>query len=65
LNIDDNSNTLTVFGDPTNAVEGELPGAVVGAASVDGVDFETFTVGAAELFVQTGVDTSEIDTAVV
>ena len=64
LNIADDSNTLIVLGDETNAVSGDLPGATGGAATVDGVDFQTFTLGQAELFVQTGVDASEIDTAV-
>jgi hypothetical protein len=53
-----------VFGDQTNAVWGQLPGAATGEATVDGVDFQTFSIGQAELFVQTGGDTSSIDTAV-
>lgn len=65
LNFADNSNELFVFGDDTNAVQGGLAGAAMGAATVDGVDFQTFTVGQAELFVQTGVDVSSIETAVV
>jgi hypothetical protein len=65
LNLDDASNALTVLGDDTNAVSGSLPGAAEGTATVGGVDFATFTVGAAELLVQTGVDTSNIDTAAV
>ena len=63
LNIDDNSNSLTVFGDDTNAVGGSLPGAVQGTTTVDGVDFDTFTVDQAQLLVQTGVDTSGIEVA--
>ena len=65
LNLDDTSNTLTVLGNDTNAVSGSLPGATQGSATVGGVDFSTFTVGAAELLVQTGVHTSGIDTAAV
>ena len=65
LNIDDASNELTVLGDDSNAVSGSLPGAAEGTATVDGVDFATFTVGAAELLVQAGVDTSGIDAAAV
>jgi hypothetical protein len=42
----------------------DLPGATEGSTTVGGVDFNTFTVGAAELLVQTGVDTSGTDTAV-
>ena len=63
LNLDDASNTLTVLGDKTNAVSGSLPGAIEGKTKVDGVRFVTFTVGAAELLVQAGVDTSGIDTS--
>jgi hypothetical protein len=63
LNIDDNSNTLTVLGEDTNAVDGSLPGAVQGTTTVGGVDFTTFAVGQAQLLVQTGVDTSGIETA--
>jgi hypothetical protein len=65
LNLDDASNTLTVLGDDTNAVSGSLPGATEGTTTVGGVDFNIFTVGAAELLVQTGVDTSGIDTTAV
>ena len=65
LNIADDSNALFVFGDGTNAVQGDLGGASVGAATVDGVDFQTFTLGQAELFVQTGVDASGVETAIV
>ena len=65
LNVYDASNELTVLGDDSNAVSGSLPGATENTATVDGVDFNTFTVGAAELLVQTGVDTSGIDTAAV
>ena len=65
LNVDDASNELTVLGDDSNAVSGSLPGATEGTTTVGGVDFATFTVGAAELLVQTGVDTSGIDTAAV
>ena len=65
LNVDDASNELTVLGDDSNAVSGSLPGATEGSTTVGGVDFNTFTVGAAELLVQTGVDTSGIDTAAV
>jgi hypothetical protein len=64
LNLDDDSNTLTVLGDETNAVSGSLPSATESTATVGGVDFASFTVGAAELLVQTGVDTSGVDTAV-
>ena len=63
LNIDDNSNSLTVFGDDTNEVSGSLLGAVQGTTTVDGVDFDTFTVDQALLLVQTGVDTSGIEVA--
>ena len=52
-----------MLGDDTNAVSGSLPGATEGKTKVGGVDFATFTVGAAELLVQTGVDTSGIDTS--
>jgi hypothetical protein len=62
LNIDNTSNTLTVFGDSSNAVSGSLPGATQGTTTVGGVDFNTFAVGQAQLLVQTGVDTSAIDT---
>jgi FG-GAP repeat/RTX calcium-binding nonapeptide repeat (4 copies) len=65
LNLDDASNTLTVFGDDTNAVSGSLPGAIQGSASVGGLDFTTFTVDEAELLVLSGIDTSGIDTSVV
>jgi hypothetical protein len=65
LNADDTSNTLTVFGDDTNAVSGSLPGAIQGSASVGGLDFTTFTVDEAELLVLSGIDTSDIDTSVV
>jgi hypothetical protein len=65
LNLDDASNRLTVLGDDTNAVSGSLPGATEGTTTVGGVDFNSFTVGAAELLVQTGVDTSGIDTTAV
>jgi hypothetical protein len=65
LNMDDASNTLTVLGNDTNAVSGSLPGATQGATNVGGIDFATFTVGAAELLVQTGVDTGGIDTTAV
>jgi hypothetical protein len=64
LNIADDSNTLFVFGDETNAVQADLPGATAGTATVDGVEFQTFTLGQAELFVQTGVDASGVETAV-
>jgi Ca2+-binding RTX toxin-like protein len=64
LNVAEESNALFVFGDESNAVSGDLPGATVGAATVDGVDFQTFAVGPAQLFVQTGVDAASIDTAV-
>jgi hypothetical protein len=64
LNIADDSNTLFVFGDETNAVQAVLPGATAGTATVDGVEFQTFTLGQAELFVQTGVDASGVETAV-
>lgn len=63
LNIDDTSNKLKVLGDSSNAVSGSLPGATQGCAVVGGVDFTTFSVGQAQLLVQTGVDTSGIDTA--
>ena len=63
LNLDDLSNTLTVLGDKSNAVSGSLPGAIEGKTKIKGVRFVTFTVGAAELLVQAGVDTGGIDTS--
>ena len=64
LNIADDSNALFVFGDETNAVQADLPGATAGTATVNGVEFQSFTLGQAELFVQTGVDASGVETAV-
>jgi Ca2+-binding RTX toxin-like protein len=60
LNIDDNSNTLTVFGDATNGVRGDLTGATAGQTTVGGVTFNSFTVGSAELLVQSAVDASGV-----
>ena len=60
LNLDDNSNALTVFGDATNAVRGDLTGATPGQTTVDGLTFDSFTVGNAALLVQTAVDTSGV-----
>ncbi len=63
LYIDDNSDSLTVLGDDTNAVGDSLPGAVQGTTTVGGVDFDTFTVDQAQLLVQTDVDTSGVEVA--
>ena len=52
-----------MLGDKTDAVSGSLPGAIEGKTKIKGVRFVTFTVGAAELLVQAGVDTSGIDTS--
>ena len=65
LNISDTSDVLTVSGGASNSVRGNLPGAVQGASEVDGTAFTSFTVGQAQLLVESVVNTSGIDTAVV
>ncbi len=60
LNVDDDSNTLTVFGDADNAVSGALIGAEVTETTVGGVTFASFTIGSAALLVEAAVDTSGI-----
>ena len=60
LNLSDISNTITVLGDASDVVRGELPGASVDTTSNPG--FTTFAVVLAQLLVQTGIDTAGIDT---